>query len=259
MSVVRSQIYYINSANRISGTSSNFSYQIDIPDGSNFDSCLVLSMSIPRSYYLIRVTANTLLLKEGPTSVTISITPGNYDWRDFASVLTTQLNSFSPNGWVYSISFNKQTAMYTYSVTGNTSQPSLILTTHLADQTGFDINTTNTFVGNQLTSTNVINFVSTNCVYLHSDMVDDKTSVLQEAYGDNTRPYSYIVHKSYHDMYAKKLVTNNAGVFNFSVTDFENIEINLRGNDIAVTLMLYKKLSLADMFKKYIEFQSAQK
>ena len=108
MSVVRSQIYYINSSNRISGNSSNFSYEIDIPDGSNFDSCLVLSMSIPRSYYLIRVTANTLILKEDTTSVTITVTPGNYDWREFSSVLTTQLNTLSPNGWVYSISFDSR-------------------------------------------------------------------------------------------------------------------------------------------------------
>lgn len=258
MSVVRSQIYYINSANRLSGTSSNFSYEMDIPDGSNFDSCLVLSMSIPRSYYLIRVTSNTLILKENTTSVTVTITPGNYDAREFATILTNALNTMSPNGWVYSMSLNFQTAMYTFMVTGNSSQPSLILTTHLADQTGFDINSTNTFVANTLTSLNVINFVSTNCVYLHSDIVDDKTSILQEVYSDNTRPYEYIVHKSYHDMYSKKLRTNHSGVFNFSVTDSENVEINLRGNEISVTLMLYKKLSLADMFKKYIEFQTLQ-
>ena len=253
MSIVRSQIYYINSANRVSGTSSNFNYQFDIPDGSNFDSCLVLSMSIPRSYYLVRVTANTLILSEGGVNAVITITPGNYDAREFATILTTQLNLNSPNHWIYSMTLNLQTAMYTFNVTGNTSQPSLIITTHLADQTGFGINTTNTFVSNSLTSTNVINFVSTNCVFLHSDLVDDKTSVLQEVYSNNTRPYEYMVHQSQHDLYAKKLKTNGSGLFNFSVTDFENVEINLRGNDIAITLLLYKKLPIADLFKKFLE------
>ena len=258
MSIVRSQIYYINSADCISGTSSNFNYAIDIPDGSNFDSCLVLSMSIPRSYYLIRVTANTLILTENGVNVNITITPGNYDSDQFATTLSSALTSASPNNWIYSMSLNLQTAMYTYTVSGNSSQPSISVSSHLADQTGFVINSTNTFISNSLTSTDVINFVSTNGIFLHSDMVDDTTSILQEVYSDNTQPYSYIVHKSYHDMYTKRLRTNQSGIFNFSITDSENVEINLRGNDIAVTLMLYKKLSLSDLFKKYVEMQMAK-
>ena len=254
MSVIRSQIYYINSSNRVSGTSSNFTYTIDIPDGSNFDSCLVLSMSIPLTYYTIRVLNNFFTLQELGSNITITIPRGNYDARTFATTLTGLLNS-GINGWIYSISLDMTTAKYTYSVTGNSgNQPSFIFTNHLVDQMGFDDNSTNTFVSDTLTSTEVLNFVSTNCLYLHSDLVDDQTSILQEVYSNNTIPYSYIIYNCLNaDLYTKRLRTNASSTFNFSLTDIDKNVIDLNGEEIAVTLMLYKKLSLADMFKKYLQ------
>lgn len=255
MSVVRSQIYYINSQNRVSGTSSNFTYQIDIPDGSNFDSALVLNMSIPLSYYLVRVLNNFFTLRELGVDTLITIPRGNYDARTFMTSLTSLLNSSSPHGWIYTMSLDTTLAKYTYSVSGNSSnQPSFILTTHLADQTGFSDSSTNTFVSDSLTSTDVLNFVSTNCLYLHSDLVDDSTSILQEVYSNNTIPYSFIVWNCVNpDLYTKRLKSNSSSTFSFSLTDVDNNEVNLNGSEIAITLMLYKKLSLSDMFRKYLE------
>lgn len=259
MSVLRSQIYYISSENRTSGTSSNFTYQLDIPDGGNYDSAVILSMSIPLSYYLIRPPYNTLILRENGVDTTITITEGNYDARTFASSLTSLLNTNSPNHWTYAMSLDTILAQYTYTVTGHSSQPSFILTNHLADQTGFDINSTNTFTGGTLVSTNVLNFVSTNSLFLHSDLVDDTTSILQEIYSNNTIPYSFIVYNCVNtDLYTKRLRTNSSGTFTFSLTDFHNVEVDLNGQDISITLMLYKRLSLGDMFKKYMEMQIAK-
>lgn len=261
MSVVRSQIFYINSENRTSGSSSNFTINLDLPDGSNFDSVVVLSMSLPLSYYLIRSPYNTLTLKEAGVSVLITVVPGNYDARTFATALSSLLNQNSPNGWFYSILLDTTLAKYTYSVIGNLgSQPSLIFSSHLADQTGFSLHSTNPFVGGSLVSTAVLNFVSTNCLFLHSDIVEDQTSVLQEIYSNNTIPYSFIVFNCPNtDLYTKRLKTNTAGSFNFSLTDEHNIEVNLNGHEIAITLMLYKKLSMGEMLKKYLEFSFSKK
>ena len=256
MSIQRSQIYYISSEMRNSGRGSNFNFTIDIPEGQHFDSVVVLSMSIPLSFYLIRPPYNTMILREDSIFKTITVPEGNYDAKNFMSVFKTLLNTNSPNGRVYNISIDIQTASYNFTVSGNTSQPSFIIGHHLGDQLGFDVNSTNDFVGNSLTSSDVINFVSTNCLYLHSDIVDDKTSILQEVYSNNTIPYSYIVYNCVNpDLYSKRLKTNTSSSFNFSLTDDHNIEIDLNGHEIAVTLMLYKKLTIGDIFKKYIESQ----
>jgi len=257
MSVQQSRRYYINSENRIQGTSSNFTVSIDIPDGSNFDSCLVVDISVPMSYYIIRQGQNTFTLREKDVDTTITVSRGNYDARSFAEVLISLLNKASPNHWVYSMDLDFTIAKYNYTVSGNgTDQPSFILTNHLADQTGFATYSTNLFVGNTLQSTDVLNFSGPNCVYLHSDIVDDQTSVLQCLYPSNTTPYSFITKScSDPDLNTKKLRTTSTGIFQFSITDSENNEINLNGGEVAFELMLYKRLSIADLFRKYMEMQ----
>ena len=257
MSVQSSRRYYINSENRLSGTSSNFSYNIDIPDGSNFDSVLVVDMSIPFTYYIVRAGNNFFWLREKGVDTLITVPRGNYDVESFASTLTSLLNSNSPNGWTYQMTIDMTLAKYTYTVTGNgTDQPSFVLVNHLADQTGFPTNSTNTLVGNTLLSTDVLNFAGPNVLYLHSDIVDDSSSILQGAYPSNTIPFSFITKQCPDpDLYTKKLRTNSSGVFNFSVTDGDNNEINLNGGEVVFELMLYKKLSIGDLFKKYVELQ----
>lgn len=257
MSVQSSKRYYINSEKRISGTSSNFTYAFDIPDGSNFDSCLVVDISIPFTYYIIRTGNNTFTLREKGVDSQLTIPRGNYDARTFATFLTSLLISISPNGWIYSITLDMTLAKYTFTVSGNgVDQPSFILTNHLADQTGFATYSTNTFAGNVLVSTDVLNFAGPNCIFLHSDIVDDQTSVLQSLYPSNTIPFSFMTKSCPNpDLYTKKLRTNASGIFSFSITDSDNAEINLNGGEVVFELMLYKKLSIVDLFKKYMELQ----
>ena len=260
MSVQSSRRYYVNSENRISGTSSNFTYTFDIPDGSNFDSCLVVDMSIPFTYYIVRTGNNFFTLRELGVDTVITVPRGNYDARTFATALVALLNTNSPNGWTYSITLDMTLAKYTYTVTGNgANQPSFILVNHLADQTGFATFSTNTFVASLLTSTDVLNFAGPNCLYVHSDMVDDQSSILQSLYPSNTIPFSFITKSCPDpDLYTKKLRTNNSGVFSFSVTDSDNAEIDLNGGEVVFELMLYKKLTIGDMFKKYLELGLAK-
>lgn len=257
MSVQSSKRYYVNSEYRISGTSSNFTYQFDIPDGSNFDSCLVVDMSIPFTYYIVRTGNNFFWLKEKGVDTLITVPRGNYDADSFITILLQLLNTHSPNGWTYDMVLDMTTSKYTYTVSGNgADQPSFVLVNHLAEQTGFAINSTNDFVGNTLVSTDVLNFAGPNCLFLHSDMVDDQNSVLQSLYPSNTIPFSFITKSCPNpDLYTKKLRTNSSGVFSFSVTDSDNAEVNLNGGEVVFELMLYKKLTIGDMFKKYMELQ----
>jgi hypothetical protein len=259
MSAIRSQIYYINSENRVSGTSSNFSVAIDIPDMSGFDTVQVLQATIPLSFYLIRSPYNTFTLRELGVDTLVTVPEGNYDVKSFMNKMIIFLNIASPNHWLYTMNFDSVIAKYNYTLSGNLGQqPTIILGNHLGDQMGFNLNSVNNFVGNAVTSSNVLNFVSTNALFIHSDIVDDTTSILQEVYSNNTIPYSFITYIAQGDFYSKRLKNSTSSVFSFRVADEHGNTINLNGHETLITLQLSKKLPLADMFKAFLNLLASK-
>lgn len=235
-----SRIYYINSEKRTSGTSSRFSYALDIPDQSSFNRCCVLQMIIPRSYYLVRVNQNMVTLRIDSTDYLISVPLGNYSATSFTSVLLTLLNAVSSN--VFSMSLSYITGKFTYSYVGSATTVSFVFTApSLADQMGFSPISTNTFVSKTLVSVDVVDFVSTSTLFLHSDMVEDQSSVLQEVYSGDTQPFSNLTYSCQNPtMYSKVLRDTSSGVFNFSLTDKNDAEVLLNGHEILITLLLYR-------------------
>lgn len=248
MSILDSRIYYINSENRIAGTASNFTYEIRIPDNMKVDSCLVLSMTIPKSFYVVRRLLNMVtVLVDGIPNV-ITVPPGNYGANNFQPVLLALLKGL--NVGTFAMSVNVITGKFTYTYVGSsTIQFQFFTPSRLGHQMGFDCPSTNAFVGGTLTSTNVLDFVSTSTVFLHSDMINDSTGVLQEVYSDNTVPFSNIVYNCKYPFYTKRMSKPTSGVFNFSITDEDNQEINLNGHDICVTLMLYRKENITGLIQ----------
>src|SRR3954470_22945414 len=125
MSLITSKrLFYVDSHQRISGTHSNFTYQLDYKN-EDYDYCVVLQATIPKSYYLIQSGQNTFTLQEGGSAATITVPIGNYSRSSFQSQLQSLLNSLSPNHWTYAISIPNtlitgDTGLYTYTVTGNT-------------------------------------------------------------------------------------------------------------------------------------------
>ena len=78
----------------------------------------------------------------------------------------------------------------------------------------------------------------------------DSTSVLQEVYADNSIPFSNLVYNCQNpNMYSKVMQNTQSGVFNFSLSDEHDIEVNLNGQDICITLLMYKKENLTQLFK----------
>ena len=117
------QIFHINTFTRDSGTTEYFKHTVPIPSNSGADSVVVLQASIPSSFYLIQDGLNTFGLVEDGVTTTITVPPGNYSARVFASVVSTLMTTASPNHWTYSITLPGVTApstgKFTYSVTGN--------------------------------------------------------------------------------------------------------------------------------------------
>jgi hypothetical protein len=268
MSLIQSKrIYYINSANRLSGTDSDFSYKIDINPHDGFDSVCVLQCSIPKSFYLVSSGSNTFTLQEGASNVTVTLAIGNYVRSSFKNVLQSALNSTSPHSWVYTVSFpastTADTGLWTISVTGNAGvQPSLIFTTNLYRQMGFTENSTNTFVSNSITSVYPAALINEDTLYLHSNICSNgQDSVLQEVFTGSNSSFSNITFLCPSiEGYSKQLVTNSSSVFHFTLADEDGTSINLNGQNLLITLLLYKKneiwKGLADFMKLISELIS---
>jgi hypothetical protein len=260
-------IYYINSDNRLSGTSSDFYYQIQQPPNTNYDRCCVLQMSIPKSYYIVQVN-EYFDLTENSSSVNITVPTGNYSRKSFSTVVQSLLNTYSPNGYTYTITYpnsttTSDTGLYTFTVSGNGGvQPEIIFSTSndLNSHMGFASGSTNIFVGNTLTSTQVINLQADNCLYLHSDLsTNGNDSVLQEVFANVSADFSSITFQQQCvEGYSKVITSNSSNVYRFYLADENDKALNLNGQNLNITLLLYKKNDLYDMIKQFIKLKTIQ-
>ena len=215
-----SVIDIIDSSQALSGTTSNFQYQINIPRGNEYDRVCVLQAIIPKSYYLVNAPYNTITLSENGVQTTVTITPGNYNVKSWTTLIAALLTAASSQGWTYTITFPNaitqvDTGLFTYTVSGNGSlQPQIIFpsTSLVYEQFGFSASSTNVFVANNLTSVNVVKFQVEDVIFIHSDISynNDQTSkndVLQEIYASSTPNFSNIIYQNSGaiEAYSKKL------------------------------------------------------
>ena len=256
------KIYYINSNRKLSGTHSDFTYHIDIPSDSNFDSISVLQATIPKTYYLIEddIGNNVFILRELGVDTSISVPQGNYNRRSFQTTIQTLLNSSSPNNWTYVVSFQSSTSVqngkFTFTVSGNSGQPSLIFQTTIASQFGFDFNSTNTFSGNTLTGSNVINMQREDSIYIHCDACSNETdNILQEIFSVNNADFSNLTFQNFNvEAYVKDLISNTKNIYRFWITDEDGTPINLNGSNIQITLLLFERNNFFTMAKNFLKY-----
>ena len=201
---------------------------------------------------------DTFILTEGGLSANITITSANYNRSNFITEVLLQLNTNSPNGWVYAMTPNVSTAKFTWTVSGNGGiQPAFVIGRHVGDHLGFEYDSMNTFVGDSLTSQNVMNFVSTNSLFLHSKaLVDDRSSILQEIYVGNVIPFQYIPwHNPSLEMYSKKIKNSReSNIFDFTLTDDEGVVVDTNGLTIYITLAFFKRDNLTDLVQRFMQY-----
>lgn len=242
--------FYINSNYRKGGTHENFTYEIKLPSGNLYNQVAMLAASIPKTFYIFPDQYNSFILQEGTDLATITIPEGNYGRTSLANVVKSLLNSNSPNGWTYNITFNSgnnsgDDGKYTFSVSGNASvQPSFIFTTNSPhEQLGFEINSTNTFVSDSLRSTGVIKIILEDCIFVRSDICKNfQDNVLQEIYTADNPSYTSIVFKNHdYKAYGKSISDKTTDMFNFWITDENNVPILLNNNNVNFTLIFWKE------------------
>jgi hypothetical protein len=235
---------------------------IDIPDGSKFDTCCVLSVTIPRSYYLVRAGFNRAKVVLNGIEHPFEVPPGNYNANNFVTHLLPILATATGMPVAtFTMTFSTITGKYTYGYTGaGTAAFVFEDPSRLGHQMGFDEVSVNHFVNQQnagilsLQSKNVVNFVSTSTLFIHSDMVDDATDILQDVYADNSIPLSNLVYNcKVPGMYAKRLRNSTSSLFNFSLCDEHDKEVDLNGHELNLTLILYRREDLTKTFQKGFE------
>ena len=163
-----------------------------------------------------------------------------------ASAVATLLTNASPNKWTYTVTYPNvatvaNTGFYTFSVSGATFQPSFTFANSSPfEALGFSAGTFS-FMGSSLISINVTKLYLQDNTLIHSDICQNyNDNVLQEIYTGNTTAFANIVfYNTQAAFYSKKVTTNNSNIYNFYLTDDSNNLIDLHGNNMLITLLLF--------------------
>ena len=255
------RIYYINSRNRVSGTSSDFHYVLDMK-GIEPTHAVVLSCYIPKSYYTFQDGYNSFTLEEDGKQATITIPAGTYNRSNLRTVLTGLLNTGSPNNYTYSIavplSTQGDTGHYTFTVSDNGGiQPAFIFTSMCFEQLGFEENSTNNFETDQLESVNIINLQPESTIYIKSDLVQDHDNILQEIYGGNSISYSGIAYTQQNvEHYSKPLLHKDSNSFRFYITNEDNQPLDLNGLNCVFSVMVWRPVNTRSAIQSVLNMLS---
>jgi len=143
----RQYLIHIDSHRRISGTHQDGTYKINVTNGTiqDYDRVVLLSATIPKSYYAIELGLNTFVLTETngvtPKNLKIEIPPGTYSANQFKDTLPAIMTFESlanGYGYTYTMDLSTITAKFTYNMSGNSGNQSIITTTkNVHEQLGF--------------------------------------------------------------------------------------------------------------------------
>jgi hypothetical protein len=262
------QTYYIDSFDRVSGTSSNFLCEPLSLNNEKFTHCAVKQVSIPKVFPNIPTNYNTFTLKEGAVSRTITLEVGYYNKNTMIAVLPALLNAASVlngNSWVYTITYRGalevQNFKFTFNVSGNgASQPSFIFTqSQVWLQLGFDVGT-HPFVGSTLTSDNIINFNPTSKLYIVSDLVSSSNeSILQEVLNVDVVGFGSCIfyqNQGNLDLESKEIVGNQKNSFNIQLINENGQIVDLQGQNWSFSLIFYNRNDTNELMREELKINA---
>jgi hypothetical protein len=206
MSLLRNKIVSISSRNRSTGTATDFSIKLD--GAENYFNGTFLAYlkrgTIPHSWYNIR-PGDTIQFAQSPsnTARTLTITPGSYNYYEFATELKTQLDALATiegNGATYSVTYSETTGKYTISASGGVtfifnalasnnpnSVGALRVARHIGLPDGLITSSTNSYV-----SDNIPDTFGTKNLYLLSPNAEIQSLFEQEFRGQGRNNVSVI-------------------------------------------------------------------
>jgi hypothetical protein len=265
---IQPQTYYIDSFDRIAGISSNFSCEPLALNNERFTHCAVKQVSIPKVFPNIPTSYNTFVLIEKAVSRTITLEVGYYNKNTMISVLPALLNAASVlngNNWIYTITYRGalevQNFKFTFNVSGNGAfQPTFSFTENQVwIQLGFDVGT-HPFIGDTLTSDNIINFNPTSKLYIVSDLVSSSNeSILQEVLGVDTVGFgSFIFYQNQGnlDLESKVIVGNQKNSFNIRLINENGQDVDLQGQNWSFSLIFYSRNDTNELMRDELRIKA---
>lgn len=261
------QTYYVDSFDRVSGTSSNFLCD-PISLYEKFTHCAVKQVSIPKVFPNIPTNYNTFVLIEKGVSRTITLEVGYYNKNTMIAVLPALLNAASVlngNNWIYTMTYRGalevQNFKFTFNVSGNGAfQPTFSFTTNqIWLQLGFDVGT-HPFIGSTLTSDNIINFNPTSKLYIVSDLVSSSNeSILQEVLNVDVVGFGSCIfyqNQGNLDLESKEIVGNQKNSFNIQLINENGQEVDLQGQNWSFSLILYNRNDTNELMREELKIKA---
>ena len=244
------RIMYVDSKNRITGSSSNFQINLQLPNNT-WDSVVLMQASIPKSWYIISglLNNNTFQYQEGVGVVnTITIPDGSYNKISMSIVLKSLLQSVTTFGLnAFSITYSnnqsqQDTFKYTFSSVSATISKIIFSNNNLASILGFNNNTTNTFSIVPLQTPNAYNFASITRLFIKSSLSNyADRSILQEIF--QSQPDQSIVYYNQLEIAnnAKLFTENNDDIFTFVIQDRYGNVVDLNGIDWVCSILFFNR------------------
>lgn len=232
-------IIFINSYNRISGTTNNFQFDISnqIRNNINYENIVLVNCSIPKTYYLINETSNELIINEQGIDKTIYIQNGNYSILSLCNYLNNPINL---PGLIYSYNFtaNITTGKISITVSNNNSNNVILKFTNENNPAliiGFD-EMEYTF-NNTITSTNLCNFELTNSINICSNIVENE---ILFNITPNILAYNYINYQNNQFEHTNKKISKMRNVINiYFIDNITQKIIDLNGVNVSLSICLY--------------------
>lgn len=262
-------ISVVDSSQKVSGTSSNFTIDLKIPSFvQEFDRVALNQISIPRSWYDVETGVNTFQFREGISGIlkTITVPVGMYNVLTLASTLGGLLTTSSQNGYTYVCSYPNSALtvnnnLFTFTSSNTVTIFYLIFTTSMYQQMGFALNTTYPSVSGILQSVNSISISYINRVFLTSNACNTSyNSYLQEILIAGQFPSTSFIfwENGNYDTNSKEFTNPTNNAWDFSLYDRYGNLINLHGLEIVFSLIFYKKNKTDEIHLEHIKLQAME-
>jgi len=263
-------ISVVDSSQRITGTSSNFTINLNLPSFvQDYDRVALNQISIPRSWYDVETGVNTFQFKEGAggTLKTITVTPGMYNCLTLASAIATLLTSNSQNGYTYTVTYPNSAVtvnnnLFTFTSSNTSTVFYFIFGTAMYQQMGFASNTTYTSTSGVLTSVNSISISYINRLFLVSNACNTSyNSYLQEILIAGQYPSTSFVfwENLNYDVNSKEFTNPQNNCWDFAIYDRYGNIINLHGLELVLSLIFYKKNKTDELHMEHMRLQNLEK
>jgi hypothetical protein len=246
------QEYYV-----VASTTNPVNVPIDIDLSVGYTHVVMTSACIPKTYYVLPNDA-TLTVNQGAGEFDVVMEKGNYNVVNFKSIFKTKIEALS-GAFKYEVKFPSnvevQTSKYTFDVTFNSGvQPTFtVKDTYLGRVMGLVPNVTYSFVGNSLTSANVVNFQSYDEMLILSNVVKNQRGLLQEIFSSGSVYNSSIIWTNNSlPLHAKLLAPTSTQSFTFTLVDNDENLLNLNGSEWSFVLMFFKASNFESVVKKFI-------